>query len=108
MRRERLEAMNRGWFVGGFVPTALQTPAAEVGVKRYASGEYEPAHHHKIATEVTLILQGRAEMAGSICEAGDIVVLEPGEVADFRALTEVVTVVVKLPSVTGDKYAGGP
>ncbi len=59
---------------------------------------------HKIATEVTLILEGSAEMSGQRLDAGDILVLEPGEASDFRALTDVVTVVVKLPSVAGDKY----
>lgn len=106
MRRERLEQMVRGWFVGNFAPTALQTPAAEVGVKRYAAGEVEPRHHHRIATEVTLILLGQVEMNGQTYTTGDILVLEPGEATDFRAVTEATTVVVKVPSVPADKYLG--
>jgi len=39
---------------------------------------------------------------------GEIVKLEPGEAADFTPLTEVTTVVVKLPCVRGDKYPGAP
>jgi len=45
-------------------------------------------------------------MNGVLLEAGDIAVLEPGESADFLAETDVVTTVVKLPSVAGDKYSG--
>jgi hypothetical protein len=36
---------------------------------------------------------------------GDIIKLSPGEASAFSAITDVTTVVVKLPSVTGDKYA---
>jgi hypothetical protein len=32
--------------------------------------------------------------------------LEPGEATDFRALTDAVCAVVKLPSARGDKYPG--
>ena len=50
-------------------------------------------------------------MNGRTYGAGDIIVLEPGEATDFRALEKTTTVVVKMPSVLGDKYpvtAGGP
>jgi quercetin dioxygenase-like cupin family protein len=108
MRRDHLEDMVRGWFVGDFAPAAHRTPAAEVGVKRYAAGDHEPRHHHRRATEITLILEGRVEMNGHRYGAGEIVVLDPGEPTDFRALTPATTVVVKVPSVPGDKYPGGP
>jgi hypothetical protein len=32
------------------------------------------------------------------------VTIEPGEATDFTALTDTTTVVVKMPSVKGDKY----
>ncbi len=38
--------------------------------------------------------------------AGDIVMVEPGEATDFVAITDAVNVVVKMPSVMGDKYLG--
>lgn len=97
--------MTKGWFVGDFAPAALRTDAAEVAVKTYAAGTVEPRHVHKVAPEVTLILHGRARMNDAVREAGDIVVIEPGESTDFEALTDVTTVVVKTPSVAGDKYA---
>ena len=55
MRTARLNDMTRGWFVGNFSPTLLATEAAEVAVKEYVPGDYEPAHYHKIATEITVI-----------------------------------------------------
>lgn len=104
MQHFRLEEMTKGWFVGAFAPTALRTDACEVAVKSYRAGEREPAHLHRVATEVTLVVSGIVRMAGRDWKAGDIVVLEPGTVSEFEALTDAVNVVVKTPSVAGDKY----
>jgi len=97
-------AMSRGWFVGNFEPAAYISKDCEVGLKRYKAGDYEEFHYHKIATELTLIVYGSVEMNGIRYGEGDIIVIEPGEGTDFRALTDVANVVVKVPSVAGDKY----
>lgn len=104
MKHARLEDMVKGWFVGDFAPSVLRTAACEVAVKRYRAGEAEAAHLHRVATEVTLILSGRVRMLGREWGEGDIITIEPGEATDFLALTDAVNVVVKLPSVAGDKY----
>lgn len=104
VRSFRLEDMVGGWFVGAFSPTALRCEAAEFGVKHYRAGDVEAAHYHRLGTEVTLILDGRARMCGREVRSGDILVLEPGIVTGFHAITDVTTVVVKTPSVPGDKY----
>jgi quercetin dioxygenase-like cupin family protein len=107
MKHARLDSMTRGWFVGAFAPTALSTSACEVAVKQYKAGDTEGAHFHKIATETTLILSGRVRMAGREWSDGDIIVLEPGEVSSFEALTDTVSVVVKVPGASNDKYESG-
>jgi len=104
MKSFKLADMTKGWFVGEFEPTVLKTDAAEVAVKTYEAGTHEPRHMHKVAPEVTLILHGRVRMNDNHYEAGDIVLIDPGEATDFEALTDVTTVVVKVPSVAGDKY----
>lgn len=104
MKTAHLEDMIKGWFVGNFTPTALTTEACEVAVKTYKAGEREDAHYHKIATEVTLVLSGRVRMAGKEWEGGDIIVLSPGETTDFKALTDAVNVVVKIPGAKNDKF----
>jgi len=106
LQRYQLDTFTKGWFVGNFSPTLLATDAVEVAVKRYQPGESEGAHHHKVATELTLIVSGRARMNGEEIGPGEIIRIEPGEAADFTPLTEVTTVVVKLPCVRGDKYPG--
>jgi hypothetical protein len=104
MKRDRLEAMVKGWFVGDFAPVAIRSEACEVAIKRYAAGDREGAHYHAVATELTAIVSGRVRMLGAEWGEGDILTVEPGEATDFLALTDAVTVVVKLPSVAGDKY----
>lgn len=93
-----------GWFVGHFSPTVLQSDDFEVAIKRYPTGAYEAQHLHKIATEITVIVTGKVQMSGTIYEADDIICIAPGEATDFRALEDTITVVVKAPSIAGDKY----
>ena len=102
-----LQDMVGGWIVGNFEPTCLKTTACEVACKHYEAGAAETAHVHRIATELTLIAAGRVTMNGRTYGAGDIIVLEPGDATDFRALENTTTVVVKMPSVAGDKYLVG-
>jgi quercetin dioxygenase-like cupin family protein len=104
MKNYKLNAMTKGWFVGSFSPTAYTSNECEVAVKQYSAGDYEAAHVHKIATEITLIIKGKVHMAGREWGEGDIIVIEPGEATDFKALTDAINVVVKLPSLTDDKY----
>ncbi len=106
MRHAQLKDMVKGWFVGDFSPAVMHSTACEVAVKHYAAGDREDVHHHRIATEITLIVSGEVEMMGRRWGAGDIVVVEPGEATDFVAHTDAVNVVVKLPSAAGDKYLG--
>lgn len=107
MRVARLEGFTGGWFIGAFEPTLLALDAVEVAVKRYRAGDTEPEHVHLKATEVTLVVSGVVEMRDTTLKEGDILVLEPGETAAFTAITEATTVVVKSPSVPGDKYEVG-
>ena len=96
--------MVKGWFVGDFSPTAFATRDCEVAVKSYKVGDYENFHHHKVATEITVVISGQVRMLGKIWDTGDIIVLEPGIVTDFEALTDVTNVVVKVPGAINDKY----
>ena len=107
MRHAKLEDMVRGWFVGPFSPTLHHSEEVEVAVKEYEAGDYEDWHYHKIATEITVIVSGDVEMNGQVYGSGDILVIEPNEGTDFRALTDTVNVVVKIPGARDDKYLAG-
>ena len=106
MKHHRLEEMVKGWFVGNFTPTAFATKDCEVAVKHYHAGDREELHHHKVATEITLVLSGKVRMMGKVWEEGDIIVLEPGAATDFEAITDASNVVVKIPGANDDKYLG--
>lgn len=107
MKSKKLDEMVKGWFVGNFEPTVYKTDAVEVGVKLYKAGSYEAWHYHKIATEITVIVTGHVKMGGKEFHAGDIVIVDPGEVTDFEVLEDTVTTVVKLPGASNDKYLRG-
>jgi len=94
----------KGWFVGSFSPTAYSTDNCEVAIKRYKRGECESKHHHKIATEITFIIDGKVKMNDKILNKGDIIVILPNESTDFLAMEDTITSVVKVPCVANDKY----
>jgi len=103
LERHRLENFVRGWFVGNFQPTLMSSDAVEVGIKHYRAGDREAAHHHKVATELTAVVSGRVRMSGEEFGAGEIVRIPAGSSTDFMALTDAITVVVKMPCVSGEK-----
>ena len=108
MQTAKLENMVKGWFVGNFIPTLYKTNDVEVAVKLYSRGDYEESHYHRIATEITVILCGKAKMNGIEYGSGDIIVMEPNEATDFECLEDgTKNIVVKIPGANNDKYIVG-
>lgn len=108
MTVNKLDDMVKGWFVGDFEPTLVQTNDIEVAVKSYKKGDSEDKHYHKIATEITVVVSGRVKMNNIIYTKGDIITIEPNEFTDFEALENTVCTVVKYPGASNDKYLGEP
>lgn len=106
MKKVRLDSMTKGWFVGDFEPTLIQTREVEVAVKEYKKGDFEESHYHKIATEITVICSGRVRMNGVEYEKGEIIIIEPFESTNFEALEDTITTVVKYPGASNDKFEG--
>ncbi len=104
LEKFELEDMIKGWFIGDFEPTLYKTNDVEVAIKHYKAGDFEESHYHKIATEFTIVLNGRIEMDGNMYINNDIVKIAPGVSSDFKAITDVTTVVVKIPGAMNDKY----
>lgn len=105
MKVDNLDSMIGGWFIGNFEPSLFKTNDCEVAVKRYKNGDYEGRHYHKIATEYTVIVNGRVKMNGVEYGPGSIITMEPNEVTDFECLEDgTVNVVVKIPGANDDKY----
>lgn len=108
MRVLKLESMVNGWFVGNFSPTVIKTNDVEVAVKVYNKGDMEGKHYHKKATEITIVVSGKIKMNNVVYCKGDIIVIDPNEATDFRALEDTVCTVVKHPGASNDKYLGEP
>ena len=104
MEIHNLNNFVNGWFIGNFEPTLLKNESFEMSIKKYKSNDYEKSHYHKIATEYTIIVDGEVEMNGVTYKKDSIIKIEPNESTDFKCITDVVTVVVKTPSVNNDKF----
>jgi len=104
MRRFKIKDMIGGWFIGDFEPSVLRTPDFEVCFKQHKKGEDWPRHYHKEATEYNLLLRGQMTINGQLFKAGHGFIIEPGEVSKPVFLTDCELIIVKTPSVPGDKY----
>jgi quercetin dioxygenase-like cupin family protein len=104
MKKFNLKDFTKGWIIGNFEPNIVRTKEYEFLVRSYKKGDKEPRHVHKVAYEITVIINGKVKMNGEILSAGDILHLEPGDSSDFECLEDCDTAVVKAPSVIGDKY----
>lgn len=96
--------MFRGWFVGDFEPTSFRTKDFEVGTTLHPKGSAWDVHYHKLGTEVNWIIEGKMKMHDKILSTGDIFVLSPYEIANPVFLEDTRVLVIKTPSVPGDKY----
>ena len=103
MEFSRIEIYTKGWFIGDFNPTFLKTSEVEVAYKEFKAGDSEAAHKQLVATEISFFIQGEGMMNGRHFSKGDIVLIEPNEVADFFAITDCQLICVKTPSVPSDK-----
>jgi quercetin dioxygenase-like cupin family protein len=104
MEIKRIEDMTRGWFIGNFTPSVLMTSDFEVGYLCHKKGETWGTHYHKRAVEINYLIRGKMRIQGQLLTRGDIFTIFPYEIADPEFLEDCELIVVKLPSVIGDKY----
>ena len=104
MKIYNLSEFTKGWIVGNFSPAVLVSENFEVAVKKYKSGDYEALHFHKKALEITVICSGKVKMNNQLFSEGDIIVIEQNEATDFYVIEDSITTVIKMPSITNDKY----
>lgn len=100
--------MTGGWFIGDFSPSVFRTKDFEVGVKSHPKGSPWPAHFHAQAIEINYLIKGKMRFGDRVIEAGEIFVFEKNEVATPEFLENCEVLVVKSPSVPGDKILVNP
>jgi mannose-6-phosphate isomerase-like protein (cupin superfamily) len=104
MQKFNFTDMIGGWFVGDFTPAAFTTDKFEVCYKQHNAGEYWDTHYHKEATEINLLISGRMKINGIEIVPGEIFVIPPYYVSTPEFLEDCELVIIKTPSVIGDKY----
>lgn len=104
MKLHKLTDMIRGWLVGAISPTVYYTDVCEIAIKKYVKNDFEAKHHHKIATEITVIIFGKVKMNGVEYGPDDIITIEPNESTNFLAMEDTVTCCIKIPGALNDKY----
>lgn len=115
MQFYKLDSFIGGWFIGNFDKSVLKTDLVEVSYKKHPKNEKWPRHYHAIATEYNALLRGKMQMIswgrmeitnGNIyqCNPGDIFVVRPMETVQPIFQEDCELIVVKIPSLPGDKY----
>jgi len=108
MQIQNIEDFVGGWFIGNFEPTLLSNKYFEISVKRFKQGDVEPIHYQLEAIEFTVIISGSCRIGNLVLGPNEILQVDPFEAVDFEALTDVVLVAVKTPSLPRDKALGVP
>ena len=104
MKFYNIKDMTRGWFIGNFEPSVLKTEKFEVGILTHKKDEDWPKHFHKEAVEYNCLIEGKMLINDMLIEPGTIFVIEQNEVSKPKFIEDCKLVVIKTPSVIGDKY----
>jgi mannose-6-phosphate isomerase-like protein (cupin superfamily) len=104
MKIAYISEMWRGWFIGNFEPSVLQTNDFEVAILTHKKDEKWSKHYHAIATEYNVLISGTMTIQNELIQPGTIFILYPHEIADPIFHEDCVIVCIKTPSVPGDKY----
>lgn len=104
MRLDRIEQYKNGWFIGDFEPSLIRTKDFEISLMHHKKGAYIPLHYHHLVEEMNVFVSGSMRCNGLLLEPGDIFIFEKDEVSNCTVLEDSTIVVVKVPSIIGDKY----
>lgn len=111
MKISHINFYKGGWFIGDFIPSVLKTDKFEVAYMRHKKGEKWDKHYHKYATEYNCVVRGKiAFRMGSmgdyvrVIRQGYVFTIEPGEIVEPEFLEDTEIIVVKVPSIPGDKH----
>jgi mannose-6-phosphate isomerase-like protein (cupin superfamily) len=108
MKKHKLANYTNGWIMGRFNPALFNSDLFEIAIKHYKAGDTDPAHYHAIAREFTAVVSGCIQMNDEYLCEGEIIEVDQNEIVKFQAITDATLVVVKVPSIPGDKYIVKP
>jgi len=94
----------KGWLVGNFKPSIIETKDLDLGILHLKSGECGDGHFHKEHTEYNMIISGLAMINDKIYHAGDFFIYKPYEKSYVKYLEDTILLVIKSPSTKNDKF----
>lgn len=103
MEKYKVDNFFKGWIIGDFAPSLYRNSDFEIAIKFFSKGEKEAFHKQLIATEITVVIEGKIRLGNTFFERGDVISIPPNEVADFESLTDSSLVCIKFPSIPNDK-----
>lgn len=95
--------MKGGWYIGDFLPSAYTSKEFEVALKFHRKNTPWSKHIHKKVTEINLLVHGKMKIQNKLLKTGDIFIIEKGTISDPVFLEDCEVVIVKVPSIPGDK-----
>jgi hypothetical protein len=104
MKFNNINNFHRGWIVGNFVPSLIPNTDMDIGLLVCEKDHIADGHYHKLHTEHNIIVSGKALINDSVYTDGDIFIYEPYDRSIVRYLETTTLLVIKHPSVKGDKY----
>lgn len=93
-----------GWIIGNFQPSIIQTEEFEVAHHSYPAGFEGEPHIHKKAVEINYVLKGKVMVNSILFSTGDIWTFAPNEYHPVKFLEDTELIIIKTPSIPGDKY----
>lgn len=103
MEIHKLSDMKGGWFIGDFEPCVWKAKEFEVGVHKYKKGQYWVPHFHVHMDEINYMIRGTMKIKERIVQEGDIFIIFKNEIANPEFITDCEVLIVKTPSIPGDK-----
>lgn len=94
-----------GWFIGNFEPALVKTKDFEIAIHRHQAKTRGDNHIHKIATEYNFVIDGEVCLDSHITlRQNSYWVTEPNQSIEVSFREYTTLLVIKIPSVPGDKY----
>lgn len=94
----------RGWFIGHFKESIIQTDHLEVGRLKHEKGHIHQNHYHSEATEINVLLKGSMSINNRKIIQGDVFTLHKNQIVCPIFDEDCELLCVKVPSIKNDKY----
>jgi len=93
----------RGWLIGNFEPSIINTTEFEIGVLNHKKDEKWAFHYHEKTREINILLEGEMIINNIPLHKDTIFIFESNMISCPLFLTDCIVLCIKLPSLPNDK-----